>query len=171
MTAGTEMQIADEIEIDANVVEELFRGAYPKLAGWIGRAVDDATAQEIASEAFVRLLGRWTRVERPQSYLYMIAANLIRDHWRKTEREQRAIRNLAAGTTADPVAYPAQDMDVRHLIASLPPRFHHPFLLHYYGGLEIREVAALLGKAEGTIKADLFAARYQLKTALKERDA
>ena len=157
---------------DADAAEELFKGVYPKLAGWVRRLVDDDdTAHEIASEAFVRLLARWTRVESPQSYLYMIATNLIRDHWRKTERERRAIRSVTAGATAEPATYPVQDVDVRNLIASLPPRLRDPFLLHYYGGFGIREVAALLHKPEGTIKADLFAARAKLKTALGDRDA
>jgi RNA polymerase sigma-70 factor (ECF subfamily) len=159
-------------DADAVAAEELFKVVYPKLAGWVRRLVDDDdTAHEIASEAFVRLLARWTRVESPQSYLYMIATNLIRDHWRKTERERRAMRSVTAGATAEPLAYPDQDVDVRNLIASLPPRLRDPFLLHYYGGFGIREVAALLRKPEGTIKADLFAARAKLKTALGERDA
>jgi RNA polymerase sigma-70 factor (ECF subfamily) len=151
--------------------EELFKGVYPKLAGWVRRLVDDDdTAHEIASEAFVRLLARWAKVDSPQSYLYMIATNLIRDHWRKTERERRAMRSVTASAALDPVAYPVQDVDVRNLIASLPPRLRDPFLLHYYGGFGIREVAALLHRPEGTIKADLFAARAKLKTALGERD-
>jgi RNA polymerase sigma-70 factor (ECF subfamily) len=157
--------------LDADAAEELFKGAYPKLAGWVRRLVDDdETAHEIASEAFVRLLARWTRVDSPNSYLYMIATNLVRDHWRKTERERRAIRSVTAGAASDAVAYPAQDVDVRSLIASLPPRLRDPFLLHYYGGFGIREVAALLRRPEGTIKADLFAARAALKTALGDRD-
>jgi RNA polymerase sigma-70 factor, ECF subfamily len=156
-------------DVDTVAVEELFRGVYPKLVRWVRRVVDDDTAHEIASEAFARLLSRGTQVERPHSYLYMIATNLIRDHWRKTERERRAIRSATAGATADPMVYPAQDLDVRNLIAWLPPKLRHPFLLHYYGDLGIREVAALLGKPEGTIKADLFAARAKLKTGLAER--
>ncbi len=161
--------------VDADAVEELFKGVYPKLAGWVRRLVDDDdTAHEIASEAFVRLLARWTKVDSPQSYLYMIATNLIRDHWRKTERERRAIRNVTARAATEAaleeVAYPVQDVDVRNLIASLPPRLRDPFLLHYYGGFAIREVATLLRRPEGTIKADLFAARARLKTALGERD-
>jgi len=156
---------------DAETAEALFKAVYPKLAGWVRRLVDDDdTAHEIASEAFVRLLARWTRVDSPQSYLYMIATNLIRDHWRRTERERRAIRSVTAGAALDPVAYPVQDVDVRDLIASLPPRLRDPFLLHYYGGFGIREVATLLRRPEGTIKADLFAARARLKTALGERD-
>jgi RNA polymerase sigma-70 factor, ECF subfamily len=170
MIKGDPVATADDVDTDS--AEELFRTAYPKLAGWVRRLVDDDdTAHEIASEAFVRLLSRWTGVDSPQSYLYMIATNLIRDHWRKTERERRAIRSVTAGSSADPVTYPAQDVDVRNLIASLPARLRDPFLLHYYAGFGVREVAALLHRPEGTIKADLFAARARLKTALGDRDA
>ena len=110
-------------EVDTDAAEELFRTTYPKLAGWVRRLVDDDdTAHEIAAEAFVRLLARWTRVESPQSYLYMIATNLIRDHWRKAERERRAMRSVTAGAALDELAYPVQDVDVRNLLASLPPR-------------------------------------------------
>jgi RNA polymerase sigma-70 factor, ECF subfamily len=168
-TEGEPVRTAGDVGTDAAAaaVEELFKGNYPKLAGWVRRLVDDDdTAHEIASEAFVRLLSRWTRVDNAPSYLYMIATNLIRDHWRKTERERRAIRSAAAGATADPVAHPDQDVDVRALISGLPPRLRDPFLLHYYGGFAIREVATLLRRPEGTIKADLFAARARLKTAL-----
>jgi len=169
---GDPVGTAGEVQgVDAEAVEELFKGVYPKLAGWVRRLVDDDdTAHEIASEAFVRLLSRWTRVDSPQSYLYMIATNLIRDHWRKTERERRAIRSVTAGAALHEVAYSVQDVDVRNLIASLPPRLRDPFLLHYYGGFGIREVAALLRRPEGTIKADLFAARARLKTLLGQRD-
>ncbi|MDQ2812419.1 MAG: sigma-70 family RNA polymerase sigma factor [Actinomycetota bacterium] len=178
MTAWTEAQVttalsprpvAARADTDAGAAEELFKGVYPKLAGWIGRLVnDDETAHEIASEAFVRLLSRWTQVDKPQSYLYMIAANLIRDHWRKAERERRAIRSATAA--ANPVTYPDQDVDVRNLIASLPPRLRDPFLLHYYGGFGTRQVGELLHRPQGTIKADLFAARARLKVALGSHD-
>jgi RNA polymerase sigma-70 factor, ECF subfamily len=161
----------DDGTVDDGTVEDLFRSVYPKLAGWARRLVDDDdTAHEIASEAFVRLLSRWTKVDSPKSYLYMVATNLIRDYWRKTERERRPIRSVTAGAPADLVAYPAQDVDVRSLIASLPPRLRDPFLLHYYGGFRIRELAAMFRKPEGTIKADLFAARTRLKTALGRSD-
>ena len=110
--------VATASDVDTDAAEELFRTAYPKLAGWVRRLVDDDdTAHEIAAEAFVRLLARWTQVDSPQSYLYMIATNLIRDHWRKAERERRAIRSVTAGAALDAVAYPVQDVDVRNLIA------------------------------------------------------
>ena len=157
--------------VDRESAEELFSACYPRLAGWVRRLVDDdETAHEIASEAFTRLLARWSTLDNPQSYLYMIATNLVRDHWRKTERERRAIRNVTAGVETDALSHPGQDVDVRNLIEGLPAKLRDPFLLHYYAGFPIREVATLLHRPEGTIKADLFAARAKLKTALGDRD-
>jgi RNA polymerase sigma-70 factor (ECF subfamily) len=156
---------------DWAAAEELFSNSYPRLAGWVRRLVDDDdTAHEIASEAFTRLLARWSTLDNPQSYLYMIATNLIRDHWRKTERERRALRTVTASASSDPVWHPDEDVDVRNLIQELPLRMRNAFLLHYYAGFGVREVAALLGRPEGTIKADLFQARNRLKATLGEAD-
>ena len=156
------------------LAEQLFAANYPKLAGWVRRLVDDDdTAHEIASEAFVRLLSKWTspaKLDNPQSYLYMIATNLVRDHWRKLERERRAMRTVTANTEAEPFSDPAQDVDVRELLQRLPARLRDPFLLHYYAGFGIKEIAALLKRPEGTIKADLYHARAKLKEALAERE-
>jgi RNA polymerase sigma-70 factor, ECF subfamily len=157
------------------VAEELFAAHYPKLAGWVRRLVDDdETAHEIASEAFVRLLSKWTspdKLESPQSYLYMIATNLVRDHWRKMERERRAMTRAAAGVESEPLSDPSQDVAIRDLLAALPARLREPFLLHYYAGFGVKEIAAQLKKPEGTIKADLYHARAKLKEALAEREA
>lgn len=157
--------------VDREAAEDLFNACYPRLAGWVRRLVDDDdTAHEIASEAFTRLLARWSGLDSPQSYLYMIATNLVRDHWRKSGRERRAIRSLTAAVPADPAYYPAQDVDVRALIEGLPARLRSVFLLHYYAGFPVREVASMLGRPEGTIKADLHHARTRLKAALGETD-
>jgi RNA polymerase sigma-70 factor (ECF subfamily) len=157
------------------LAEELFAANYPKLAGWVRRLVDDDdTAHEIASEAFVRLLSKWTspaKLDNPQSYLYMIATNLVRDHWRKLERERRAMRTVGSAAESEPFSDPAQDVDVRELLQGLPARLRDPFLLHYYAGFGIKEISALLKRPEGTIKADLYHARARLKEALAEREA
>jgi RNA polymerase sigma-70 factor, ECF subfamily len=157
---------------DRAAAEELFSACYPRLAGWVRRLVDDDdTAHEIAAEAFTRLLARWSSLDNPQSYLYMIATNLVRDHWRRAGRERRALRAVSAATHGDPVSHPSQDVDVRALIQSLPDRLRQPFLLHYYAGFGVREVAAMLGRPEGTVKADLHQARSRLRAALGDNGA
>lgn len=156
---------------DQTAAEELFTTVYPGLAGWVRRLVDDEeTAHEIATEAFSRLLARWSGLDSPQNYLYMTAANLVRDHWRRAERERRAIRSVVAGTTGEPVSHQAQDVDVRNLVQALPQRMRSAFLLHHYAGFGVREVAAMLGKPEGTVKADLFRAWARLRSALGQSE-
>jgi len=146
---------------------ELFAALYPRLAGWCRRLVDDdGTAHEIASEAFTRLWSRWTAVAEPRGFLYVTAANLVRDHWRKLERERRAMRRATAEAVVGPPNEQA-DPSVRLLVQSLPERLRVPILLHYYADMPIREVAALTGRTGGTIKADLHAARETLRAHLR----
>ncbi|MFD0318957.1 RNA polymerase sigma factor [Streptomyces flavalbus] len=146
---------------------ELFVALYPRLAGWCRRLVDDdETAHEIASEAFTRLWARWTSVSEPRGFLYVTAANIVRDHWRRLERERRAVHR--ASTEAALTPQPEQaDPSVRLLVQALPERLRVPILLHYYADMPIREVAALTGRKEGTIKADLHAARELLRAHLR----
>ncbi|MFI9175276.1 RNA polymerase sigma factor [Streptomyces lincolnensis] len=145
---------------------ELFAALYPRLAGWCRRLVDDdETAHEIASEAFTRLWGRWTAVTEPRGFLYVTAANLVRDHWRKLERERRAVHRVTVEAAVRPHAEPS-DPSVRLLVQSLPERLRIPILLHYYADMPIREVSALTGRKEGTVKADLHAARELLRAHL-----
>ncbi|MER8225749.1 RNA polymerase sigma factor [Streptomyces sp. NPDC094143] len=146
---------------------ELFAALYPRLAGWCRRLVDDdETAHEIASEAFTRLWARWTAVAEPHGFLYVTAANLVRDHWRRLERERRTVRRVTAEAAVSPSAEPA-DPSIRLIVQSLPDRLRVPILLHYYADMPIREVSALTGRKEGTVKADLHAAREPLRAHLR----
>jgi RNA polymerase sigma-70 factor (ECF subfamily) len=143
---------------------ELFTATYPTLAGWVRRLVDDdETAHEIASEAFTRLMSHWSRPEHPQAYLYKIAANLVRDHWRQTRRDRIALRGLAArGVRLAPAADSAANL--RAMLEPLPDRQRSVVVLHYLAGLSIHDIAVALGRPEGTIKSDLHQARLRLRS-------
>ena len=168
LAAGADQPAGRLTATGRDAAEQLFTACYPRLAGWVRRLVDtDEDAHDIAAEAFARLLGRWSRVGNPHGYLYVIAANLVSDHWRKTGSEQRAISKLA-GAAAGASYHQVHEVDVRALIEALPPRRRTAFLLHYYAGFEVRQVAAMLGRPEGTIKADLYHARIRLKAALAD---
>jgi RNA polymerase sigma-70 factor (ECF subfamily) len=152
------------------LAEELFTAHYARLAGWTANLVGDRElAHDIATESFTRLLARWTSVEDPRAYLYVIATNLVRDHWRKTERERRALSFFQDEQEKLTVA-PAPDPDVRDLVDRLPEKLRMPVLLHYYADLSVADVARQLRKPEGTIKRALFDARALLLEALRNRE-
>jgi RNA polymerase sigma-70 factor (ECF subfamily) len=146
---------------------ELFHSDYPRLAGWCRRLVDsDDTAHEIAAEAFTRLWSRWTRVQDPRGFLYVTATNLVRDHWRKTQRERRANERVFLLSSADE-HQPNHDPDLRTLVQALPDRLRAVVLLYYYADFPVSDVARLLGRREGTIKSDLHRARARLREELE----
>jgi RNA polymerase sigma-70 factor (ECF subfamily) len=125
---------------------------------------DDDVAHDIAAEAFARLLGRWSTVHEPRAYLYTTALNLIRDRWRRSERERVAIRKTAAAAavTAEPAP------EIRMLVESLPRRLAQVVVLHYFADLPIDGIARQLGIAPGTVKRDLYDARAKLAALLKD---
>lgn len=158
MIARTGVRVATRDE----AARDLFRAHYGQLAGWTARLVGDReVAHEVAAEAFTRLLSRWTTVQDPKPWLYMTATNLVRDRWRRQEREARALSKVAAVG-----AQPAPDTSVRDLVERLPDRLRAPVLLHYYADLPVREVARVLKRPEGTIKRALYDARAHLHEAM-----
>jgi RNA polymerase sigma-70 factor (ECF subfamily) len=105
-------------------------------------------------------------VEEPTGFLYVTAANLVRDHWRRLERERRALRHAGREEAVKQQPDAADDPSVRIMVESLPERLRDPVLLYYFADLPVREVAVRLGRNEGTVKSDLHAARELLRATL-----
>ena len=144
----------------------VFEAEYPRLAAWCtALAGDPAVGEEIAAEAFSRLLARWSQVEQPRGFLYKIATNALNDMWRRQTRRRRMLGLLAAST---PDVQPAPDTSVRDLIARLPERQRIAVLLHYYAELPLREVAAHMNKPEGTVRRWVAEARVTLRAQLED---
>jgi len=144
---------------------ELFAAHYGKLAGWCTRLVgDDQLAHEIASEAFTRLMTKWRGVEDIRGYLYVTASNLVKDHWRRLERERRALTKVEIATF-NPGADEAPPL--RDVVERLPNRHRDVVLLHYYADISVKDTARALKVSEGAVKRRLFEARALLHEALE----
>ena len=104
---------------------------------------------------------------RPKGYLYVTATNLVRDRWRREQRDRKLQARLEETT---PVSTPPCDPWLRDLVERLPERLRIPVLLHYYADMSVAEVAAALHKPEGTIKRMLYDAR-STPPRLAEEDA
>ena len=143
----------------------LWNEHYATLAGWCASLVGDRdAAHDIASEAFTRLLSKWITVHDPKGYLYVTASNLVRDRWRREQRDRKLQARLEETT---PVSTPACDPWLRDLVERLPERLRKPVLLHYYADMSVAEVAAALHKPEGTVKRMLHDARARLHGLLE----
>jgi RNA polymerase sigma-70 factor (ECF subfamily) len=146
---------------------EFFVAQYPRLAGWVRRQVDDDdTAHDIAAEAFTRLMSRWAAAHDPHAYVYKTAVNLLRDHWRRMQRERRALASAAHGQRDAPDVRADRVTQLRGLLEPLPEHQRTAVLLHYLAGFSISEVSTIVGRPEGTVKSDLSQARTRLRAEL-----
>lgn len=156
----------DNDDLDrADPMAELFTAHYARLAGWCSRLVgDEQLAHEIASEAFTRLLSKWRGVDDVRGYLYVTASNIVKDHWRRLERERRAMTKVEVQTSA-PGADEAPPL--RDVVERLPHRHRDVVLLHYYADISVKDTARALKVSEGAVKRRLFEARALLHEALE----
>lgn len=161
---------AREAAVEAEV-RAVYDAQYGRLAGWATKLVSDSDlAHDFATEAFVRLIHHWDTVQDPRAWLYTTVANLVRDHWRKRGREQTAYQRFSAGAPEAEELLGvdhATTLSVRDAVEALPDRLRLAVLLHYFADLPVAQVAAQLGKSEGTIKRDLYDARARMAALLE----
>jgi RNA polymerase sigma-70 factor, ECF subfamily len=144
----------------------LYRAHFGPLSGYATALTgDSAAAIDIAQEAFTRLLARWRKVRDARAWLFFVATNLSRDHWRSITRD-RELTDRAASHTAG-TAQP-HDPWLRDLVERLPERQRQAILLHYYADIPIDEIARLLHVPLGTVKRRLHDGRARLATEVKE---
>jgi len=129
-----------------------------------------AGAEDIAQEAFLRAYRDWDRVgsyEHRVAWVRRVAANLATSGLRRRMVEARALMRLAGRwePAVDPL--PAGNAEFWAAVRALPSRQAQAVALHYLEDRSIQQTAAVLGCAEGTVKAHLAKARRALARWLR----
>lgn len=154
--------------------EAAFRDVYertaPRLRAFLHVALRNfALAEDLQQEAFYRLLRaelQDAHLNQVRSYLYKTALTLIADHRRGLilERKWEERRNVAASEC------PRHDLtlDMERLFAQLPRRQQTLVWLAYVEGVSHREIAAVLGIKEKSVRVVLHRARKRLAAILED---
>jgi len=159
---------------DASAFGQIFDRHFAEIHRYLGRWVGAALADEIAAETFVvafRLRDRYDRRaldSRP--WLFGIAANLIRRHWRTERRRLRAY----ARSGADPIWDESSEVERRvdamaaapqlaAALASLSAGEREVLLLFAWADLNYEEISAALGIPTGTVRSRLSRARTHVR--------
>jgi RNA polymerase sigma factor (sigma-70 family) len=156
--------------------EVVFEAEFPALHRYLRRRVGASTADDLTAATFETAYANWKRLDarRPvRPWLYGIAANLARHHWRDEERMLRAY----ARTGIDPVLAENDDaldrLDTRArqrelaaALASLRASDREILLLHAWADFNDAEIAAALSLPLGTVKSRLHRTRARLRNRL-----
>ena len=89
------------------------------------------------------------------------AADVFRMPWRKRDLPLEAARGVSSAPPKEP------DSNVLAAVLSLPEKYRLPVHLFYYEGYSIAETAAVLGRRESTVRAQLTRARAMLREKLE----
>jgi RNA polymerase sigma-70 factor (ECF subfamily) len=158
--------------------DDAFAAEFAPLHRYLARRLGASAADDLAAETFAVAFRNWDRLDpdRPvRPWLYGIAANLVRHHWRKERRMLRAY----ARTGVDPVfaeedeAVERADAEARHrelatALAALRRDEREILLLHAWAELTDSEIADALGVPAGTVKSRLSRTREKLRNQLTE---
>ncbi len=148
---------------------ELYRYATYRLG-------DPDLAEDLASEAFLRLLDSLQRQKGPlqnlRAWLFGTLSNMIHDHYRRSYRHPAG--NLAEDIL-DPAPGPAGQTEKRdqlravaQAMRSLTAEQQHVLSLRFGSQLSIEETARLMGKKPNAVKALQFRALRALRSALRD---
>jgi RNA polymerase sigma-70 factor (ECF subfamily) len=164
---------------DLGAFEELYRLHAGRLYSVALRLVGNAAdAEDLLQEIFLaahRKLDTFRGESALGTWLYRLATNLCLDHLRSRSGRSRqvtdALDDEAGLMDTSSVTLAEQTvtrMDLERALARLPEGCRAAFVLHDIEGLEHREVAEVLGVAEGTSKSQVHKARLKLRVLLAE---
>jgi RNA polymerase sigma-70 factor (ECF subfamily) len=174
---------------DARAFDELMRRHRTPLFNFILRSVRHReTAEEILQDTWIRILqgaAGFQQAAKFSTWAYTVARNLCIDHARKASlRKHPSLdhgpRDREDGPTlgdsvrdqrphADRNAI-GKELQARLLdaIAALPPDQREVFLLREHADLPFKEIAAIVGAPENTVKSRMRYALERLQEALAE---
>jgi len=162
---------SEALRMDSDAFSGFYQRSAPALRGYLTRVSGNAAlAEDLTQESYLRFLC----VPRPEGgevnhrrYLYRIATNLLRDHWRRpraaciddVSEDFFAQTDSLSGIDSQAVLDPA--------MARMRPRDRQLLWLAYAEGYSHREIAEITGLGATSIRLLLFRARRKIARLLR----
>jgi RNA polymerase sigma-70 factor (ECF subfamily) len=177
LLAGDTTQSASEPMDGAcgSMNSEAFAGFYERSArslwAYLARVSGDpALADDLMQESYVRFLCAAHPEDgevAARRYLFRIATNLLRDHWRKQRTTPIEDIPEERFATADNASRSDSQMMLGPALAQLRPRDRQLLWLAYAEGYSHHEIAEITGLMSASIRLLLFRARHKAARLLR----
>lgn len=158
--------------------EELYRRYARRLKGFFFLQLggDEELAADATHDVFLRAYEARSRYQKGRSastWLFTIAYNICRNHYRSNAYEAQLLATLDAEPITNEqieVQLDAATLDqaLEQVLSELPAPLHQLFSLHYQEELTIPQVAEIVGIPEGTVKSRLHKTMNIIRKKLKK---
>ena len=184
MDLDQERELIKKAQKAPDAFARLYDEYYPKIFGYVlRRTANLEAAQDITSETFLKALGKlwqfqWRNVSF-SSWLYKIATNESRQYFRKAEYkksvsleelQEQGFELLSPHDPEDELIEAQEKLkqhqeflEIQEKIVQLPAKYQEVIALRFFEKKQIKEIAQILGKREGTIKSLLHRAVEKLR--------
>ncbi len=176
MSAANEEQILlDRIrDLDERTLGHLHDRYYPELFRFaLYRIGDQQSAEDVASEVFVRLIdavkvGRGP-AQTVRGWLFGVASNLVAEHFRKAPRESAELHDEmpASGSIVGEVETRIRNAQLVRSMQALTREQQEVLSFRFALGYSLEETATAMGRNVNTIKQLQFRAVSALKRQLE----
>ena len=186
MDLSEEKELVRQAQKAPDAFAKLYDQYYPKIFGYVlRRTANLEAAQDITSETFLKALRklwqfRWRNISF-SSWLYKIATNEINQYFRKAEYKKSVSLEELQEQGFEPISshdpenelIEAQEklkqhqdfLEIQEKIVRLPAKYQEVIALRFFEQKQIKEIAEILGKKEGTVKSLLHRAVEKLREA------
>ena len=159
------------VTMDEAAFHHLYQRTARPLRAYLARSCGDlALADDLLQEAYLRMLRSGFEGEdddHRKNYLFRIATNLLRDHFRRKKPETDEVPERDEAPGHDDAVH--MRSDVGGAMAQLAPRDRQMLWLAYVEGASHQEIAKALGLRTASIRSMLFRARQRLAKQLHDR--
>ncbi|AVE07659.1 RNA polymerase subunit sigma [Pseudomonas palleroniana] len=159
---------------------DAFRGFYADILHFLRKRTDNASdAADMTQDVFTQWLGYRDRakVEQPRAFLFQMARNLLRDHWRK-QKVRHTAHAVPADLDTEPLADEQNDPmaaalrvqrldQLKEVLAELSPRRREALMLHRFEGLSQSQIAERMGISTSMVEKHIAFALLHCKRRLQ----
>ena len=182
MDLEKEKELIKQAKKDPKAFGELYEEYYSKIFGYsLKRVADLEAAKDITSETFFKALKniwrfRWQNISF-SSWLYRIASNEVVNHFRGRKKKTIPIDEFPELTTQERILeefIEAEEelkkhkdfLELQKEISKLPDIYQEVIVLRFFEKKQMKEIAEVLGKKEGTIKSLIYRGLKKLKEGI-----
>ena len=156
----------------STTVEQIWNDFGDKLRSFIRRRVsDDATADDILQDVFVKIAARSTTLNDPgklQGWIFLVARNAVIDHYRTRKETVEVPETLADDRADDDPEIEPLKAAFRRMIDALPEPYREAIRQTEFEGLTQKELAQRLGISHSGAKSRVQRGREQLRQSLTD---